>query len=218
MSQDPGLIGHIAGATFHRLAHAPQSLNSYTYAANNPTRFVDPTGESFITAALSFFEGLGEIVKGNLTEGRKKLGEAKADFWQSAGVYMADTTQILGDKSDIEKAEEAAGKAIQAGNMVVEAVGFASTEQREDHFQRHGGDLGDSTDTEYENNARDFLTGPRSETTQEKVRSNGDRVRYDPKTEKFGVISSDGTTIKTFFKPDPDVHGRATNQDYFNDQ
>jgi filamentous hemagglutinin len=51
----------------------------------------------------------------------------------------------------------------------------------------------------------------------EKVRANGDIVRYNPATEEFGIVKSDGT-IRTYYKPDPANHGFPTNLDYFNAQ
>jgi pyocin large subunit-like protein len=68
--------------------------------------------------------------------------------------------------------------------------------------------------TTYEQLADMFLEGPRSTTTLEKIRSNGDKLRYDSKTNEFGILSSAGV-IKTYFIPDPLVHRLPTNYDYF---
>jgi filamentous hemagglutinin len=84
-----------------------------------------------------------------------------------------------------------------------------------DHFERHSGDFGARTAAEYEQMADRFLTGPRPEGVLERVRPNGDVVRFDPSTDAFGVVSRDGTS-RTFCRPDPAVHGRATNLEYFN--
>jgi hypothetical protein len=54
-------------------------------------------------------------------------------------------------------------------------------------------------------------------TLLETIRPNGDVVRYDPTTDEFGVVNADGT-IRTYYKPDPAVHGYPTNLDYFNAQ
>ncbi len=42
-------------------------------------------------------------------------------------------------------------------------------------------------------------------------------VRFNPVTDEFGVLSSSGT-IKTYYKPDPVIHGKVSNLDYFNAQ
>ena len=62
-----------------------------------------------------------------------------------------------------------------------------------------------------------FLTDPRPEGVLERVRPNGDVVRFDPSTDTFGVVSRDGT-IRTFYRPDPAVHDRASNLECFNAQ
>jgi RHS repeat-associated protein len=94
---------------------------------------------------------------------------------------------------------------------------FGSGAKLLDHFQRHGGDFGAKDAADYQDKAAAFLTGKPADGVQESTRENGDVVRFNPKTQEFGVISSDGT-IRTYYKPDPEVHGRTTNQDYFNDQ
>ena len=50
-----------------------------------------------------------------------------------------------------------------------------------------------------------------------RTRANGDIVRYDPRTNTFGAMDASGAP-RTFFKPDPSVHGYQTNLDYFNAQ
>lgn len=94
---------------------------------------------------------------------------------------------------------------------------FADAAKLHDHFARHGVDFGARTAAEYERLADAFLNGPPVASTVEKVRANGDTVRYDPATEEFGVVKSDGT-IRTYYKPNPAVHGYPTNLDYFNAQ
>jgi pyocin large subunit-like protein len=49
------------------------------------------------------------------------------------------------------------------------------------------------------------------------IRSNGDIVRYNPITDAFGVMDAAGAP-RTFFKPDPIIHGYLTNLDYFHAQ
>ena len=91
--------------------------------------------------------------------------------------------------------------------------GFADAAKLQDHFDRHGGDFGAKTPAEYEAQAKAFLTGPKPSGVLEKVRSNGDIGRYNPTTDEFGVASP--SAIRTYFKPDPTVHGMPTNLDYF---
>jgi filamentous hemagglutinin len=40
---------------------------------------------------------------------------------------------------------------------------------------------------------------------------------YNPSTNEFAVVTSNGI-IRTYFKPDPAIHGYKTNLDYYNAQ
>jgi YD repeat-containing protein len=94
---------------------------------------------------------------------------------------------------------------------------FSTDSQLQDHFARHGSDFGATTATDYEQQANNFLNSPAGNGVLQKVRANGDIVRYNPVTDEFGVAKSNGV-IRTYYKPDPAVHGYSTNLDYFNAQ
>ncbi len=82
------------------------------------------------------------------------------------------------------------------------------------HFDDHGAQFPDVTNaTEYVAKAQDFLRTPPGGTLT-RVRSNGDVVRYHPGSNTFGVMDASGAP-RTLFRPDPSVHGHATNLDYF---
>lgn len=49
------------------------------------------------------------------------------------------------------------------------------------------------------------------------VQGDGDQVSYNPDANLFAVVTRDGK-IRTFFRPDPAIHGYDTNLDYFNAQ
>jgi len=99
-----------------------------------------------------------------------------------------------------------------------------------DHFQWHGADFAVGSKEEYENLADTFLGGPKAPTAEECNRLGGDVVRYDPMTEEFGVLGTDGV-IRTYYKPVPchtlppakrvrpdgrkNCHGLRTNREYF---
>lgn len=86
-----------------------------------------------------------------------------------------------------------------------------------DHFKLHGADFGAATPAAYEAMADGFLGGPKSTTTLECIRPQGDILRYNPATEEFGVLAPNGE-IRTYFKPKPREHGFPTNREYFNAQ
>ncbi|MBI3909532.1 MAG: hypothetical protein HY320_01195 [Armatimonadetes bacterium] len=84
-----------------------------------------------------------------------------------------------------------------------------------DHFAKHSGDFGAKTAAEYEAMADAFLGGPLPTDAIQATRvGGGDLVRYNPVTNEFGVLAKSGV-IRSYFKPDPKVHGLPSNPDYF---
>jgi len=82
------------------------------------------------------------------------------------------------------------------------------------HFNDHGADFPDVQNAlEYTAKAQHFLQSPPGGTLT-RVRPNGDVVRFHPASDTFGVMDAAGAP-RTFFVPDPNVHGYATNLDYF---
>src|SRR5262245_25491896 len=81
------------------------------------------------------------------------------------------------------------------------------------HFKDHGADFGAKNALDYVRQAQNFLRNPPAGTLT-RIRPNKDVVRYNPVTNTFGVMAPSGLP-RTFFKPDPAVHGFPTNLDYF---
>jgi len=82
------------------------------------------------------------------------------------------------------------------------------------HFNDHGSDFPDVQNSlEYVAKAQDFLRSPMASTLT-RVRSNGDVVRWHPGSNTFGVMDAGGAP-RTLFKPDPTLHGKADNWEYF---
>ncbi|MFD0467955.1 RHS repeat-associated core domain-containing protein [Nonomuraea thailandensis] len=85
------------------------------------------------------------------------------------------------------------------------------------HWRSHGGEFPHLNNAkEYVEEATDFLRGNQPGTLT-RQRPNGDIVRYNPQTDQFGVMNAQGAP-RTYYKPDPHIHGRPTNLDYFNAQ
>jgi pyocin large subunit-like protein len=94
--------------------------------------------------------------------------------------------------------------------------GFKDFADLMDHYQSHVSEFGVKAmgPTEYQELADAFLGGPTSAGVHEHTRSKGDRLRFNPVTNEFGVLSASGF-IRTYYKPDPIEHGEATNMDYY---
>ena len=91
---------------------------------------------------------------------------------------------------------------------------FGSPSKLTDHFKRHGADLGYSTESEYLKGAQDFIGTEGSDNVLTLIRKDGDKVLFNQVTSEFAVVAPDGT-IRTYFKPDPAIHGYETNLEYF---
>jgi pyocin large subunit-like protein len=89
--------------------------------------------------------------------------------------------------------------------MALQTKGFSNTRSLGRHFSAHGSDFGALDASDYEQQADGFLGSAPAAGVLECIRSGGDKVRYDPRSEAYGVIDSTGT-IRTFFKPVPCAH------------
>jgi len=95
------------------------------------------------------------------------------------------------------------------------AKGFADQNKLASHFNKHNDEFNPpfASEQEYEQAAKKFLSGEPSSDVLQRVRPNGDIVRFNPTTNEFGVISKSGV-IRTYFIPDPIKNG-ISNLEYF---
>jgi hypothetical protein len=83
------------------------------------------------------------------------------------------------------------------------------------HYKDHGADFGAASGEEYAQMASEFFQRGLLDKLPTKIDPKTGAIRiYDPATNTFGAYNATGTTA-TFFKPDPSVHGYATNWDYW---
>lgn len=95
--------------------------------------------------------------------------------------------------------------------------GFADHKDLMEHYNGHVEEFGvkGMGPAEYEERADIFLGAHKTQGVLECVRPGGDKVRFNPNTNEFGILSKAGF-IRTYFKPEPTIHGLPTNVDYFN--
>ncbi len=79
---------------------------------------------------------------------------------------------------------------------------FANRRQRDRHYAKHGADCGAATADEYEELADAFFAMVKTATIHECARSQGDLIRFDQRTDFYGVITN-AMVIRTFFKAIP---------------
>ena len=210
----------------------PQNLNAYTYAKNNPVKYVDTDGEEAILAAL--------IVAAVFVSTFLGVQNVAAPAVNSQPVYTKSDVEVAGElvtgaikAAAVLGAPKAMQKIVQFGfrtakqlrsyrQMVANGVdpkvaaqrtsnyenAWGKTQKIEDHFVRHGEkEFGYSSAEEYTQKAQDFFY---QKGIQRKIDVDGTVRVYDSKTNTFGAYNSDGT-IKTFMKP-------GGEQSYFNKQ
>jgi filamentous hemagglutinin len=97
--------------------------------------------------------------------------------------------------------------------------GFRDKNQLHLHHQKHQSEFGFIDEKNYLNSADAFLGSPKSVDVLECIRKSDNSImRYNPKTNEFGVITQD-SKILTYFKPNlTNKIKYPTSLDYFKEQ
>jgi filamentous hemagglutinin len=115
----------------------------------------------------------------------------------------------------VNRAKEIEALKARAKDEILSQAERAQAAVAAEKLARHSRDFGAKNALEYQAQADNFLTASKPAGVLEKSRPNGDVVRYNPGTHEFGVVSKGGS-IRTYYKPDPAVHGKGSNLEYFN--
>lgn len=135
--------------------------------------------------------------------GGKKPGFAAKLLAFAAVAVILITGQIVPKSSDNEPQAETAGKV-----YVDSSLTFRSEEYLNDHYQKHGIEMGFSSAEEYQTAAAAVVGS--QDALHKTEAEDGDDVYYIEKTNEFVIVSTDGF-IRTYFHPDDGI-------DYFNRQ
>jgi hypothetical protein len=87
-----------------------------------------------------------------------------------------------------------------ASDLQLEAVGFRSSRQLSEHFEKHGAEFGAATPQAYLALAQALRDRPAGGEVLELVRADGVVTRFDRETGAFLAFERDGV-IRTFFVP-----------------
>ncbi len=204
-------------AGLNALADLLRSFVMALKAQNSP----DIRRAAALCASALVVLGISALILLNARAGRKKGGgkDEGSDGQSEPDAPVVSRRGIARSTVEADGKQAAAQRQFSAGQVPAPSgtgATFNSAANLQDHFARHGGDFGATTATDYEARADAFLTGTKPSGVLEKIRSNGDFVRFDPVTNEFGVASQ--TNLRTYYKPDPAIHGYPTNLDYFNAQ
>ena len=112
------------------------------------------------------------------------------------GWYENDQSQdnIFGQAGQVSQAIQSS----QASQSVQSTLTFRSESLREDHYQKHGIEMGFASAKEYENAAAAVVSDSRALHKLEK--EDNDDVYYIKETNEFVIVSTDGY-IRTYFYP-----------------
>ncbi len=94
---------------------------------------------------------------------------------------------------------------------------FSSPQNALNHWNKHKGEFPELRNSlEYLKAARGFTSKPPTGTLV-RIRGNGDRVFFNPRSNEFAVRTRGGV-IRTYFRPNPAQHGYRNNLEYFRAQ
>ena len=181
-------------------------VNTFGYVGGNPLRNSDRLGLDWTDSVNSWWRS---SIAGFQSDTPTEMVSRVLQGLPVEGVFVAGVGAI----KRLGSVEQCLAKEAQLWT----ATRNNSTAQNAyRHFKDHGADFNARNAVDYVRQARDFLHNPPSGTLS-RARSNGDVVRYNPATNTFGVMNEAGTP-RTFYKPDPSMHGYPTNMEYFNAQ
>ncbi len=98
----------------------------------------------------------------------------------------------------------------------VETSEADAAENEARHFKKHGAEFPFASAQEYTAVAQSFVTKP-PKGTLSVVQRDSDHVFYNPDLNFFAVTNKEGQ-LRTFYRPDPEIHGQKSNMDYFRQQ
>ncbi len=175
------------------------------YGAACPVKAAVSLGASIVQRPGDLFGGL--VDWNDFSHGR--IGEGIGHLLPS----VALTAATGGAAAAARGGEAAAADATSSLSLgTADTWGNPATLGR--HFADHGADFGASSADEYASQASQFLQRSQAEGLPTRIDANGVIRTYDPATKEFGAFNANGTT-RTYFVPDPAIHGYPTNWDYW---
>lgn len=214
----------------------PQSLNSYSYSEDNPISKEDPKGLfNMSTGQIQKGDTLSSITSQiNSAYGTKYTVGSLAsvngitnsnviyagNYLKYSGLNAAPAAQATNESNKINSNMAAlTGTAAVFGGMTSNQ-GF-SFPNLQSHFENHGDDFGASSPEEYAQMSQDFITESLKNNSSALFKYNNEentlRV-YNPSSNVFGSYNTETGGTRTFYQPDPEIHGYSTNDDYWNAQ
>lgn len=130
------------------------------------------------------------------------------DNQDSTNTDNGQKTEVADNAEDVNDAELDEGTEDTSDESIENNLKFRNQNLLDQHYEKHGKDMGFASAEEYEAAAGKVVTN--KETLHKTEEEDGDDVYYLEKTNEFVVVSTDGY-IRTYFNPDDGL-------DYYNRQ
>lgn len=126
----------------------------------------------------------------------------------SASEALEEDELVSEEESEVEESEETVSEESSVEEVTVAEVTFRSQKLLDQHYDKHGIEMGFASAEEYELAAYKVIIHP--DTLHKIEAEDGDDVYYREETNEFVVVSQDGY-IRTYFNPGAGI-------DYYNRQ
>ncbi|MBE6853084.1 MAG: hypothetical protein E7505_06365 [Ruminococcus sp.] len=152
-------------------------------------------------------------VLGVLT-GRFTLSDKEDDsFYQGEAIVTTDSSSVISDaidtevpdsviivtESEITEAQETEADITESEAEEYIVYTFRTAKLLDDHYEKHGKEMGFASAEEYEAAASDVVNSP--DALYKKEKEDNDDIYYIESTNEFVVVSTDGY-LRTYFYPD----------------
>jgi len=134
---------------------------------------------------------------------KKPVSGVKKAIYSAAAVVVLAGSTIFGTNYYNSQQVEPTGYVTEA------QVTFANAKLLNEHYEKHGKEMGFTSAAEYEKAAAKVVAD--SDALHKTEKEDGDDVYYLEATNEFVIVSKDTGYIRTYFKPDDGI-------DYFNRQ
>lgn len=223
---DPNGLHHMRARYYHAymgrfLSEDPLGLaagpNVYAYADGNPIGLIDPLGLATANPNTTFKSIFDFSMMKTTWDGFNRTGDKIANAVSSIMKPIAEATNKLQQSGAFISIEVMYGGGAPKAPLWTSTKSKTAVENAFAHWKKHGAEFSQIQNAkQYIESAKGFFSNPPAGTLT-KVRSNGEKVFYNPTSNTFGVQAADGAP-KTMFQPDPLKHGYPSNLDYFNAQ
>lgn len=122
-------------------------------------------------------------------------------------------------KSNIETQKTEDDYAVENKNRidVAKEAKWANHKRLKRHFKDHGSDFNSTSEEDYAKKANAFYERSKVQKVRKKLDEDKNLRIWDEETNEFGSYNYNGETL-TYYKPNPNIHKRGTNKDYWDFQ